>query len=518
MKRTLFGLVALASLIGLLGGACALSGPPVGTIAFTIPEKYLTPIEGETMGSRAITVTVPYVVRVWLGSQGALRPLGTDGKLYFEQTVTSTNNTVVISEVAKATGCTLYLALGTGSGSSFVTINHARTTSLFDIVAGAVAEIALKVELSPFKQLAALDDAKGVEVEYLPSVTGAGTYYFLANGFLYSAGTGATAAVTSASSAIAVTGANGLSIGKKITATSSTLGETQLWVDTTAGIIPLENRSLGTAIGGSEGKNVLESGTVHTLYDGSVFDAVFFQRAGSAGFGYFKSGSWNWTDLLDTLKNQAGFSALYDILIKNSSTKLIADYHLEYDADGYLSYGYGVIPAINTARGGMDMVSTLKTVFSSSTVDFNAVKNAVLTNENIITVPKAGTVQPLINSLSKAGNYLYVGTDKGVFIFVVNPSTGKITVPPTTAARTMLVCALEAKEYSGHAYAAALDKQGNLFLFKDGVYTTTSYYFHTGLPAAADKADENCGLLWSDEGLVVTGTNGAVLLPYGKLP
>jgi len=81
-----------------------------------------------------------------------------------------------------------------------------------------------------------------------------------------------------------------------------------------------------------------------------------------------------------------------------------------------------------------------------------------------------------------------------------------------TFPRTVNVVTLRSTVMDGQIYTAVLSSKGGIYLIK-GTGTVVEYRFYTGIPEFNDTADITGHLFWSSDGLVVSGVNGAVLLP-----
>jgi len=206
-------------------------------------------------------------------------------------------------------------------------------------------------------------------------------------------------------------------------------------------------------------------------------------------------------------------------LIKYNKGKLVSDFFVDPGFD----FGYAVT-ALGSYRFGADLLDSLINSETEITMDY--VLNTLLKDASIEVPPVDG--QPaFIQGLSWAGDCLYIGTSKGVFRNPTSTDEGSegVTTLPTAAPlgpkfnvvklRAQVVSGTEGAEKDG-VWAAALGARGSLYLFK-GETLVKEYKFYTGLPEFGGSAATTGDIFWTDEGLVVTGTNGAVLIANDKL-
>ena len=492
MKRILLISMAAASLLVF---ACNWAGSGTGSLEIPLPDSVLAKDLGQADARAAITT-----IRVWLeSSSGSYIPLGKDSVVFHEEGV-SGKTSITINEISPATRCVLYIALGEGTGTNFRPIRFTDASSSFDIVAGSKASVRLRVKDSPFTRLAMLEDAKGVKSAYLD-----GKYYFLSNSSLYS-GT----ASSSPTLVLANTNATSLSVGKAVSGSSSSFGAAQLWLNTRTGTYPLVDGALGTVIPGSKDSEIYESGVVEAFVKNAKQHVIYFMKPGDVVGALFENGAWKTYGLLSTLQEQSGFADLYNI-IKDNRGRLIADLQIVNDANGLASFGYAIPPSpLSAISFSVSLADDLDG--AAKPLTWATLQNIIFRQDSLIA--SGGSI---ISSLSRGGAFLYVGSDKGVSVAQTS-ANGKLAGNPAliTLPRRAEIVKVRATARDGVSWAAALGKRGNLFIMKDGL-CIAEYRFHTGIPGAKDRADETGGLFWSDEGLVVCGIDGIVLLPYAKL-
>jgi len=519
IRTSIFVLTVLVSLLMTFGAvSCALLAPEPGRIEIEFSQENLqaTVDSGSALSSRALLSpgqSARYV-RIYLESQGGLIPFGSRGAV-IEMAIPA-SNVIVIEDVPPLRNCMLYISLSVEGSVDFRTVKYVQSNGTFNVIAGGTSELTMKGVESPFEDLETARDVAGVD-----AVEVGGTMYHLANGILsWNDGQART---------LAVSGATGLGKGKALKS-DGTAEADQVWVNTDGGILPLEGSVLGAELTGKTfgaGSPVLESGMISLTYDDpdddpdegpKPTDVAFYQKPGSAGVGLSLDDAWEWIDLYDVFDENSeyysdGFSSLED-LIKDNNSKLIADYAMSG------TFGYMVIPAINSLRVGGDFVDKVEAL--GDDLDFSKLKDTLLTG-NTVSVPKIGGLQPLIQGVSQAGTLLFIGTDLGVFFQTVgvdgvpdNQTPSQIALP-----RKVNVGRIRSKLVGDTVWTAVLGKAGGVYLIanKAGeIPKIHEFRFFTGIPEFGGKAAETGDLFWTATGdLIVTGTNGIVSLSNDKL-
>jgi hypothetical protein len=125
-----------------------------------------------------------------------------------------------------------------------------------------------------------------------------------------------------------------------------------------------------------------------------------------------------------------------------------------------------------------------------------------------------------IQTLDYAAGRLTLGTDRGIWNSMVDPETGK-PASLVSAGVNANVVRLRSRKFVEEndtvwTATAALSSTGTVMILKNGVLVR-SYRFFTGIPSFSGNATANGNLLWTDEGLIITGTDSAVLLPKGTI-
>ncbi len=493
--KTAMKIFVFTSLFVLLA-ACSMA-PPLGRISIDIPAKYLAAVSVDSRSSRAVGDLVPTHARVWLETRGQLLNL-TETQAYKEYEIPE-NKTITIDNITPAKDCILYLSLGAGSGADFTPVRYADSPA-FQVLAGSTAYVLLGVEKSPFERIVSASDADGVKALYFE-----GGYYALANDTIF----------LPSGASLSVPGANSLTSGKVMNP-DGTMGAPRIWINTSNGIRPFDAASgiLEDGIIETASKNIVDSGTFNVPFGAETYQVAYFQRPGSIGFVKTEAGAWKWMDLLDFL-NTPSMSSFYD-MIKDSTSSLLADIDIHYD-NGLMTFGYTVVPVLNTFRFDY----TIGDLFGDPTavpdpITISWITETFLGEKNLIKVPLVGTEQPLIKTISQSGTFLYIGTDQGVFIASTDSKGAPVSEPVFQAIPGKAeIISIRATIHDGAAWAAALGRDGTVMLFKDSAFTK-EYRFHSGVPEAS--AASSGSLFWNDEGLVITGTNGVVLLGYDSLP
>jgi hypothetical protein len=535
MKRKTSTFLA-AAFAALFGASCALMAPGSGKILLDIPADMIGSVgtEGALSSARSTSGDIAYA-RVWLESTGTLqKPI--------QKQVTPTDSTIEIDEVAPGKYY-LHIALGLVDGSGFRTLVYA-TSDEFSVTAGATEDVTVKAQYSKFEDKSTqTDTANGVRM----AVVG-GTVYTLANGTLYWNDGSADQ-----SADLSGIGAIGLGAGKVLTSVSDgeggyeeAFGAEQLWINTAAsGVRPFDPKSktYGDDITGGSWKGYTDDDGVWQAFDSSksrilesgVMDvndgtdsvkAAYYQRSGSLGFGFYaddpeKPEAWEWDDLYAQFDDPS-FDDLKDI-IKDSTTKLIADFH----SSG--SYGYVLVPAINNVRvyaglkDELDWLNDSDNTETEGDPEYNELLDVIVgaNEENVLKRPDNSTPQ----TVSQEGSYLFIGTKTGLFSTTVNTTDG---TPDGTATRISAVSLpnkegvdivrVRSRDIGGTVWTAALSRAGNLFLLRNGGLAKT-YRFHSGLPTFGSIPDAGAygEILWTEAGLYVSGINGVVLLKTADL-
>lgn len=497
LNKLLFAVTFVAVIVG-----CSMA-PPAGTITFTIPASYIDP-QGSVEGARGTGVAT--TVRIWMESRNQPKPLGTT-TAYYEQAIPDTR-TVTLEGIVPATQCVVFLSLGEGTGSGFTPLRYA-ASSAFDVIAGSTAYVLMTPATSPFEKLASYVDPEGVrslDTDY--------GLYFLAEDTLYRYG--------EPEPLLTIAGANSLDAGKVIVPDVQALGAFRIWINAADGIHvydPALRVSEGV-LAGTDGYNIVESGIVRVQMDGTPYDIPYYQRPGSAGGAYFNQGAWEWVDAIGYLRDNPNMADLYN-LIKDATSRLIADLELHYDVDGNISYGYAVVPILNTFR----IPASIANLFGDGAepipdpVTFDWIKRTFLQPSYLVDVPLVEGIKPLIKSISEAGGYVYIGTNQGIFVGTTGTegaiNEGSLTY--VTLPRKVEIARVRATEYEGFTWAAALTRKGAVEILRNGQFLT-GYRFHTGVPEAEDGLAEKTGeLYWTADGLVVAGTNGVVRMGWDKI-
>lgn len=530
MKRYAIAAKAALILLGIaLSLSCSLMAPRTGSLTIPFPPQLLG--RGGP-GSRALTDDMAEGqslsrVRVYLEAQGGLVPLGGKG-FVFESDIPS-DNTITIDGVPPIRNCVLYVALltdvtnGVAPAPVFRIVKYVNS-GIFSVVAGATTSVTLNPFDSPFKDLStASSTAKGVRALEL-----GGVIYILADGtLLWEGGPDGGLDIVGSKG---IGAANSLGAGRVINSDGS-LGADQVWVNTDMGIYALVGQALEAlpvedkdglprdiaAIG-----DILESGVIALSYTTTNDDdeivagstnAILYQGKGKIGGAFSADEEWTWFDIADFLDDPQMESLKSSI--EEATGKLVADYWIAEDG----SFGYAVVPAINSLRIGGDIIDKAK----NDLPDDPGIQDILdmFLKDSTIAVPKVNNIAPLIKSVSMAGSSLFVGTDQGVFTIEVDAADGKLAAETTqrvNLGRTVYVIRLRAKQFvvDGPVWTGVLAKSGTLFLLKDGELAAT-YPFYTGIPEFSGDAANTGDLFWTEEGLVVTGTSGAVRLGVDEL-
>lgn len=500
-----------------------------GSISIEIPawvlESSRTAAAAES--SRAVGGTIGFA-RVYLEANGSLIQL--DGqKPYLEKAISATDNTIEIDEI-QPQKYILYLSLGAAGGDDFRASVYA-SSAVFTVSAGSTADVEVTKTDSVFADKSIeIDTANGVRVAVVN-----GTVYTLAKGTLKWG--------TSETADLSAIGAIGLGVGRELLS-DGTFGGEVLWINTVSeGVRQFDpvNKTYGADFTGVSGKGygakakILESGVLNLLdQEGTTLEVAYYQRAGSVGFGTENVGGtveeneitgWDWRDLYEEFDDpENDLSDLKD-LIEDLSSKLIADFHTSAD------YGYVLIPAINNFRvyaALEDDLDALEDEFDllGQDPEYNDYLDVVKGGDaegNVLKVADgAGTRQ----SVSQEGTHLFIGTKTGLF----NTTVDGNGVPAGAAAKIGAVrkadgtnsdiVRVRSKTVGADVWTAALARNGDLFLLKNAAFVKM-YRFHTGLPSFTVAGNTDAGIhgdiLWTGDGLMVSGVNGAVLLQNADL-
>ena len=535
MKRLYFAVFA-AALAASGFVSCSFLGPELGKtgsgqISIAIPDWVLAGArQAEASGSsRAIGGAIGYV-RVYLEANGSLIKL--DGaNTYLEKAVSVADNTIELNDVPPQKYI-LYLSLGADGGPAFRASAYA-TSSVFTVSAGSTATVDVSRVAGVFQDVStALDLENGVRMALVNGIS-----YVLANGTLkWNDGTERTANLSGI-------GAIGLGTGRVLRG-DGTFGGEVLWINTFAeGVRPFNplTKEVGPDItkvsqkGYGDKTKILESGVLNVNdQEGSAVEVAYYQRVGSVGFGTENVGDldneipgWDWQDLYEEFDDpESDLSDLKD-LIKDLTTKFIADFHTSG------GYGYVLIPSVNNFRiysALEDDLDALEDEFDLQGKDpeyndyLDVIKGGDAETNVLKVADGAGTRQ----SVSQEGAYLFIGTKTGLFYTTVNSDNGipagpaaKIGPVRLTDGTNADIVRVRSKTVGGDVWTAALARNGDLFLLKNGPNLQKLYRFHTGLPRFEVGGKVDAGvygdLLWTSAGLMVSGVNGAVRLNNADL-
>lgn len=518
-------LAILGLLVGILG-SCSITGPRNGSLRIPFPDSVVGAFSRTVSSaqSRAIANAPLGYVRVYLQAQGGLIPIA--GSTTFEAAIPA-DKTLEIDSLPVLRDCRLFLALSVNGGTDFRAATYA-TSDLFNIVAGATTDVGLTPQQSPFLDMRAAPDPQGVK-----SVALNGSLYFYSGGRLNADNPdGSLRASLPLIGVNGITAVSALGAGKVETGSTThgfDFAQDQLWVCADNGIWSIEDLGTSLAIGSLiafdpenssyavqsvGGMSSVSSATFdYKATDGSTtsVEAVYYQGPGRLGgaVSVDNGTTWNWFDIGNHLADLP--SMILDAM-KNSSKGMIADFAVDQTGQ----YAYLVVPGINTFRIGGDMINTVQ----AGSSDPLATANTALKN-NTIVAPAVSGIVPMITSIAKidGGTKLYVGTDLGAFIASVDSSGMAGSLQPIDLGRIGIsIVKLRTQVVNGIEWTAILSRSGNLYLLANGTLKA-SYPFYSGLPDFADNARVTGDIYWTAAGdLVVTGANGAVLLPKAKLP
>jgi hypothetical protein len=499
---------------------CTFLAPRLGNLSFEIPldalqELYDAPQNAE---GRALWTGTPATrVRVYLESNGALINLQ-GGGVVFETDIPG-NRIITIENLPPASNCRLYISLS-AAATPFRTLRFF-SSSTFQVVAGATRDITLSWSDSPFDDIFIANDPKGIKAAVVGTER-----YFAANRQIFSSADLSEALYTAPSDI------NSLSVGNVLVpgeaageekATDASLGAPQLWINTATGIFSLVGDRLINKT------NITESGVINLQFtreedpeadplvdDGPItFDLAFYQRRGSFGFGLVSGAVWEWQDLVDDILSSSdgeGTSAEDQSTIEkfiNPNNNIIAGYAVDENA----KFAY-FITALGTYRLDGDTVDNLVDPGEGEEKSISEILTEVL-DPNMISIPNQK-----IQALDYAGGRLTLGTDRGIWNSLVDQETGRPGSLVSTGVNANVVRVRSRKfveeDNSIWTATAALSSAGTVMILKNGVLVR-SYRFFTGIPAFGGNATANGNLLWTDEGLIITGTDSAVLLPKSTI-
>lgn len=527
--------IVFSLLIATAVSSCSLMGPPSGKLSIPFPSAILESNTGLSKNALASRAMLPagmgaQVVRIYLESRGGLVPLAGSSPV-FEAPV-PLNGALTIDGLPQLQNCSLYLALSAKGGTDFRAVKFAVSKDPFNIVAGTTTTVDLTVQPSPFQDSFTTSDLRGVRALALGSAT-----YYLANGVLsVFDDAGNQTGTLSIAGTNGITQANGLGAGKVMNSDGS-FGADALWICTDRGVWALggTGSSMGIsqlsikdasgnplAVGEVDAAGAIPLNYVDNTVTPSVSKAqnvIFYEGPkGTLGGAYSSNGGWGWFDLAANL-DQLG-STLKDS-ITSSDKPIIAD----YSTDATNDFGYLAVPAINNFRVGGDVVSTINALGQNP--KFSDLLNAVLKN-NTISLPSVSGAAPLATSVSEVisgtTRTLYVGSDRGVFAIegigsdgmLVDSAGTPLAAQPIVLGKAVSVAKLRATINGGHVWIAVLGRGGALYLLKDGGLFK-SYPFFSGLPDFGGDAQATGDLSWTTQGLMVSGTNGVVLLTYAQV-
>ncbi len=516
MKLKKLATLAGLALVLLAISGCSLLTPSAGSISIQMPQEYLQ------APSRALwdADTPAQYVRVYLEAQGALI-IG--GATVFELPIPA-NGVITIEDVPPITNCTIYITLSADEKTNFRTVRYFKSGT-FSVVAGAIAEVNATVYDSPFEDifLPVAKDSSGVKAAVVETATDSGNFsrYFAANGLVYQDDS-AEHFLTTSGTINSLSAGNILVPGTTVGETSNegTLGEPELWINTSTGIYDSTGEQVVAAT------DVTDSGIFRLTYTymeteletgeevTENFDIAFYQRKGSMGFGLPTSGGeWEWKDLITDMLGEDN-SEITDLI--NPDKNIIAAYSMSENRQ----FGYFITP-VGTLRLDADVINDL--------VDPPEDQEEYTVTEILNDILKPNTISvdgQKIQTLSYEAGRLVLGTDYGIkTTSVLLEESGKVPytlvdgkevplpLPSVTGVKASIV-RIHSKQYvvGGPVWTAALGTGGTLYLLKDGSLDS-SYRFYTGMPGFDGKAATTGNLLWTEDGLVITGTDSAVLLP-----
>jgi hypothetical protein len=510
---------------------CTFLAPRLGNLSFEIPldalqELYDAPQNAE---GRALWTGTPATrVRVYLESNGALINLQ-GGGVVFETDIPG-NRIITIENLPPASNCRLYISLS-AAATPFRTLRFF-SSSTFQVVSGATRDITLSWSDSPFDDIfiPSISDPKGIKAAVVETgiETGIFNRYFAANGSVFLKNPEAEAQTLREGLGIinSLSAGNvlvpGLAVGEEVV-TEASLGDPQLWINTNSGILTLPPE--GSYI--TQKPDITESGVIHLKFTKEAdaeegtpeepfeFDLAFYQRRGSIGFGLVSGAEWEWQDLVDDMLSSGdgeGTSTEDQSTIDkfiNPNSNIIAGYAV----DEHSKFAY-FITALGTYRLDGDTVDKLVAPGEGEEKSINQILTEVL-DPNMISIPNQK-----IQALDYAGGRLTIGTDKGIWNSMVDPETGKPAslVSAGINANVVRVRSRRFEEQGDNSWTAtaALTSAGTVMILKNGVLFR-SYRFFTGIPSFGGNATANGNLLWTDEGLIITGTDSAVLLPKSTI-
>ncbi|MFZ4617099.1 MAG: hypothetical protein ACOYM2_13005 [Rectinemataceae bacterium] len=507
-------------LVMVLGVSCSLLEPRKGNLIIPLPAELLGYQGGMSAAdARALVSDQPrQFIRVWLEERGSFKALPGGTKTYYE---TAAQSTIQIEGISPIRDCSLFIALSVNGGADFKVVKYARSTATFNVAAGVTSVVELEVVDSSFMDLEPqLSDPAGVSALEL-----GGTTYLLANGILHwSGGPVAGLPILDSASSVSrgITRVNGLDAGKVIADTGA-FGEPCVWIDTDKGIWILapdgsaisQLQVVNKAGAPVQLGNILESGTATIKWTPrgdtttTTMNLLYYQGLGTIGGAFSKGAAWKWFDLSEYT------SFIPEALrpaIAEAKSKLLADFAVDSGGE----FGYLVIPALNTGvRIGGDTIDTITEELDfRKGVPVQGVLDIMLKGSISVDPDPVSGRTPMIVSIGIAGNRLMVGTDRGVFTTVV-AGDGSFAGSLDAISRTLVTSLLRSKQFSpgGPVWTGVLSRNGTVYVLRnEAVYSEWNFY--TGIPdfGATGTVAPTGDLFWTDEGLVIAGTNGAVRL------
>ncbi|MFH2113582.1 MAG: hypothetical protein ABIJ86_03620, partial [Spirochaetota bacterium] len=176
-------------------------------------------------------------------------------------------------------------------------------------------------------------------------------------------------------------------------------------------------------------------------------------------------------------------------------------------------FGYFITP-VGTLRLDSNVINDLVDPPEGEEYTVTEILNDILAPNTITLVGQK------IQTLAYTAGRLVLGTDYGLWTALVSTDDGELTTGPSPVSKDTIkanIVRVRSKQYvvsevAGPVWTAALGTGGTLYLLKDGTLFN-SYRFYTGMPGFDGKAATTGNLLWTEDGLIITGTDSAVLLP-----
>lgn len=503
MRKTCFSLLTIAAA---LAGALVFVSCSFGTSTFggrltlTIPATYINASRANASGKALSSETT--AVRLWLESQGSCVALG-DGTDYLEKTVSVGDNGITLEGIAPSTGYKLYVSIDAGVSDDFFPGRYA-VSDEFAVSAGATTAVALTAMSAPFVRLGYAQNPPVAR----KALSLNGLVYFVDGSKLYS--------VKPDGSDIKDLGTvpqtpQGLSFGRAFSATSRTLGDPQVWIDTTAGVYPYSGAIESSPIPGSETINALDSSVTRFFAasgnNAGTEDIIVYRAAMDYGVSAYGADHWDYMPSL-TQGNSSVESFMTSLNINTDN--IVSDLQLLFDSTGSLSRAYVVIPAFSTVV--MDRQAVMDLFNNVHSVDQSWIKDNVL-NSNMQIRPAGSSI---VKSIGATTSRIYVGASDGLYRALAD-SSGKVSgsLEKVALPKSQNIRKVRVMEADGITWAAALGADGTLYIVKDSAFKT-EYRAATGMPAC-DSSTYGGDIQWTDAGLLVTGTHGVALLPTSKL-